>query len=331
MKFPRGNEIYNRTPSQLVNLKELVAWFRMEKFNGILIGESSGIFTEILIWDGIIPKAFTYRDDEIIAEDNASIEIFVNDFMARLSLISLFSLDKRIIDAVLIQYFSQPKIFQEEVYLFVPEKLIEESYKEGMLSHIFINLSKDKIHFLFGSGNFFGYYSEIDGILKTDLSILNDIFKNGEGLLSFYQISEEEFSNLSIPSLKFSFVEDEITKWVEKLLSYVNFVIDYYNTHGINVVNMEKFLLDLNLLKNSLVCIDNKFVLKKEITGSYEEVEKEVSYLLSNINRYLSDLWGKKLIYQKYFQAYRKFLEDNKKDPTIIELLDKLNPENIDF
>lgn len=65
MIFLRGKEIYNITPSFLINLKELIAWFRTEKFNGVLIREVSGIITEILTFEGYIPKAFTHKNGEI--------------------------------------------------------------------------------------------------------------------------------------------------------------------------------------------------------------------------------------------------------------------------
>jgi hypothetical protein len=64
---------------------------------------------------------------------------------------------------------------------------------------------------------------------------------------------------------------------------------------------------------------------------SYEEVEKEVVELIVRINRKLADIWGEKFVRQKYIQAYKKFLEENQNDKVIIELLDRLNPENIEF
>ncbi|MFN3698968.1 MAG: hypothetical protein ACK4SU_02070 [Dictyoglomus sp.] len=330
-KFPRGNEVYKKTPAPLINLKELVAWFRIEKFSGVILGETGNILTEILIFDGIVPKAFTYKDSEILAEDDSSIEIFVNDFLARTSIISLFSLDREILRPVLIQYFSNPKIFNEELYLFIPDKLIEESKKEKTISQIFIDLSQDKIHFLFSNGRFLGYYSEKDGFIKENLDYLKDLFEKNEGFLSFYQVLEGEFEKLNIPSLKFSFIEDGITKLSEKLLEYVNFLLSYYNAHGMHIENMENLLEGLNLLNSSLVCLENKFVLKKEMVGSLEEVKEEIFSLLNRINKELSDLWGIKLVYQKYTEAYKKFIEDNKKDSTLIDILDKLSPEDMKF
>jgi len=330
MKFPIGKEIYIRTPSSLINIKELISWFRMEKFNGVLWGESSNFLTEILVYNGIVPKAYTLRETEILAEDNASIEIFVNDFIARSNLISLYSLEKEIVSSILISYFSTPKIFQEETYLFVPDKLVEESKKENTISHILIESPSDKIHFLFSRGKFLGYYQEKDGVLKEELSI-SEFFENSENLLSFYQVGVEEFEKLNIPSLRFSFVEEDITSWTRKLLEYVNYVVTYYTELGMYIKNMESLLRDLKILGKSLICSDNKFTIKNEIMESYEEVEKEVVELIARINRELVDIWGEKIVRQKYIQAYKKFLEENQNDRVIIELLDRLNPENIEF
>ncbi len=330
MKFPIGKEIYIRTPSSLINIEELISWFRMEKFNGVLWGESSNFLTEILVYNGIVPKAYTLRETEILAEDNASIEIFVNDFIARSNLISLYSLEKEIVSSILISYFFTPKIFQEETYLFVPNKLVEESKKENTISHILIESPSDKIHFLFSRGKFLGYYQEKDGVLKEELSI-TEFFENSKNLLSSYQVGVEEFEKLNIPSLRFSFIEEDITSWTKKLLEYVNYVVTYYTELGMYIKNMESLLRDLKILGKSLICSDNKFTIKNEIMESYEEVEKEVIELIARINRELGDIWGEKIVSQKYIQAYKKFLEENQKDKVIIELLDRLNLENIKF
>jgi hypothetical protein len=71
--------------------------------------------------------------------------------------------------------------------------------------------------------------------------------------------------------------------------------------------------------------------LVEENMESYEELEKEVVELIARINRRLADIWGEKIVRQKYIQAYKKFLEENQNDKVIIELLDRLNPENIEF
>uniref|UniRef100_A0A7C3RIS7 Uncharacterized protein n=1 Tax=Dictyoglomus thermophilum TaxID=14 RepID=A0A7C3RIS7_DICTH len=330
MKFPIGKEIYIKTPAFLINIKELISWFRLEKFNGVLWGESSNFITEILIYNGVVPKAYTIRETEILAEDNASIEIFVNDFIARSNLISLYSLEKEIVLSILISYFSTPKIFQEETYLFVADKLVEEAKKENTISHILIESPSDKIHFLFSKGKFLGCYQERDGILKDELSI-SEFFENKENLLSFYQVREEEFERLNIPSLKFSFIEEDITSWTKKLLEYVNYVINYYTEFGMYIKNMESLLKNLKILEKSLICSNNNFTVKNEIMESYDEVEKEVVELIARINRELAGIWGEKFVKQKYMQAYKKFLEGNQNDKVIIELLDRLNPENIEF
>ncbi|WP_273333195.1 hypothetical protein [Dictyoglomus turgidum] len=331
MKFPLGQEIYKRTPVYLINLKELISWFRLERFNGVLVEEVSNVNTQVLVYDGIIPKAFTERNGEILAEDSNAIEIFVNDYLARNGFLSLFSYDKELIPPLLILYFSTPNIFREESYLFIPERLIEDSKKENSISHILIENSEDKVHFLFYDGKFKGYYSEKDGIIKEDISFLSELFNKSDSFISFYQISCGEFHKLNIPSLKFSFIEEEITKWVEKLLEYVNFIMRYYESHGMYIKNTNKILDGLNILGSSLVCLDRKFIIKKEIMGSYEEVEGEIVEVIRRINRELSDLWGEKFVHQKYIQGYKKFIEEYKNDKKIIELLDEINLENIEF
>lgn len=331
MKFPLGQEIYKKTPAPLVNLKELISWFRLEKFNGLLMGETSNIITEILVYEGKIPKAFTERNGEVLAEDCSAIEVFINDYLARVSSLSLFSYDKELITPILILYFSTPNILHEETYLFVPERLIDESRKENTLSHILIEDLEDKVHFLFYNGIFKGYYSEKDGVIREDLNFLFELFNKGNTFVSFYQTSIEDFERLDVSSLKFSFIEDEINKWVERLLEYVNFIIGYYDEHGMHVENLNRVLEGLNILFNSLICLDNKFIIKREIIGSYDEIENEIVELIKRINRELSDLWGKKFVYQKYIQGYKSFMEKYKNDKVIMELLDRIHPENIEF
>lgn len=166
MKFPLGQEIYKRTPAHLINLKELISWFRLEKFNGVLVEEMSNVNTQVLVYDGIIPKAFTERNGEVLAEDGNAIEIFVNDYLARNGLLSLFSYDKELIPPLLILYFSTPNIFREESYLFIPERLIDESKKENSISHILIENSEDKVHFLFMMENLKGIIRKRTELLK---------------------------------------------------------------------------------------------------------------------------------------------------------------------
>lgn len=94
---------------------------------------------------------------------------------------------------------------------------------------------------------------------------------------------------------------------------------------------MERLLERLDLSKNSLTYIDNKFIMKKEIIGNLEEIERSFITLIKNLNKELSNLWGEKFIFQKYSQAYKKFVEEHKNDLFILDLIEKLSPENIEF
>ncbi|MGB9768655.1 MAG: hypothetical protein ACPL08_07085 [Dictyoglomus turgidum] len=162
MKFPKGKPIYEDTPSGLINLKELVAWIRMEKFDGVLEGKISDIRTQILITEGEPRKAFTYKDSELLLQDDEAIDSFVTDAMMRVSYISLYNLEERIIKSILLKLFSNP-VLNGDLKIFDPSGIIDKCLEKSNISHLNLILDVNNFHFLFYNGKYLGYYNEKDG------------------------------------------------------------------------------------------------------------------------------------------------------------------------
>ncbi|PMQ01917.1 MAG: hypothetical protein CBR30_02690 [Dictyoglomus sp. NZ13-RE01] len=333
MKFPKGETIYKETPSELLNLKELIAWIRSKKFYGILRGIVSEYETEILITNGKLRKAFTYHQGELILSDEDAINMFVTDALARNSKISLCSLDSKITKVLLVSLFTSPKIHDKEISLFVPSKLLEDCIKKNTISQLSILFSKDKYHFLFEGGELLGYYEEGEGMLKLDpeYKVFNELLNRGEGFLRFYQITEEDFENLKLPSLKFGVIEEEMDKIYDVLLSYMNFLLDFYSQHGLSNGTIEGYIKNTNPFGESLVFYNKKFILKEihEI-GWNEFVEYFVSFI-KMLNVEIAKYWGKKVTVQKYQQVYKTFFEKYKNEPEILKILEDLSPEKLEF
>lgn len=335
MKFPKGKPIYEDTPSGLINLKELVAWIRMEKFSGVLEGKVSDIKTQILITEGEPRKAFTYKDNTLLLEDDEAIDSFVTDAMMRVSYISLYVLEEEIIKSLLLKLFLNP-ILKGDLKIFDPSGIIDKCLEKETISHLNLELENNILHFLFYNGKYLGYYNEKDGDFLEDedkIGLIQNL-NSKLGYLNFYNLSLNEFYNIKLTSLKFGEIEKNVDFLLENLVDFMNQLVAQYISIGIYSDKVRKiiektFSTQNGLLKDSLIFVDDQFLIKQKVISSWYDLLNIFSNFIKDLNRELIKLWGRKLLEEKYETIYKEFYEKIKNHPELSSLFSYLNPENI--
>jgi hypothetical protein len=336
MKFPKGKPIYEDTPSALINVKELVAWIHMEKFNGVLEGKVGDITTQILITDGDPRKAFTFTDDTILVQDDEAIETFVTDAMMRVSSISLYVLEDEIIKSLLIRLFINP-VLSGDAKIFDSMGMIEKLMERGQIGHIFLDFNTEKLHFLFYDGRYLGYYSEKDGKMRQDEDKINLInYLNSKlGFLMLHIVSLKDFEDLKLPSLRFGEIERNTEFIAEILTSFLNYMVKTYTGVGIYSEKIRKIIEKIynehsGIVKDFITMNNGEFLLNGNPNMSWYELVSDFAILIKNINLEISKLWGKKMSDQKYIDVYKDFYERIKSSPEMSQLFSYLNPENLE-
>lgn len=335
MKFPKGKPIYEDTPSGLINLKELVAWIRMEKFSGVLEGKVSDIKTQILITEGEPRKAFTYKDGELLLQDEEAIDSFVTDAMMRVSFISLYNLEEEIMKSILLKLFSNP-ILNGELKIFDPTGIIDKCLEKSNVSHLDLILGVNNFHFLFYDGKYLGYYNERDGEFVEDqekIGLIQDL-NSKLGYLYFYNMSIKEFEGFKFPSLKFGEIEKNIDFLIETLIDFLNQLVTGYISTGIYPDKVKKilekvFLNQNGLMRDSIILAEDQFMIKQNVINSWYEAVNLFANFIKELNKELVRFWGKKLLTERYTEVYKNYYEKIKDHPELSTLFSYLSPENI--
>lgn len=335
MRFPKGKPIYEDTPSGLINLKELVAWIRMEKFNGILEGKVSDIKTQILITEGEPRKAFTYKNNTLILKDEEAIDSFITDAMMRVAYISLYVLEDKLIKSLLLKLFLNPTL-NGDLKIFDPSGIIDKCLERENISHLNLEVASNNYHFLFYDGKYLGYYNEIDGNFIEDedkIGLIQNL-NTKLGHLYLYTMSLKEFYTVKLNSLKFGEIEKNADFLLENLVDFLNHLINQYIGIGIYSDKIRKiiertFSNQNRLLRDTLILTEDQFLIKKSVIGGWHDIINVFGNFVKDLNKEIGKLWGKRLLKEKYGEVYREFYEKIKNHPELSSLLFYLNPENI--
>ncbi len=329
MRYPLGEVIHERVPSQFLKFEELIHWMQENQFNGILVGESPVQRTEILITGGKLRHAVNASKGAILFNEEA-LEVLFADAEEGNLLLSLFKLAPEVCKPLLLPLVVEPRIDKVETKLVVLSYLLDSCKRTDLMSHVVFETNGSEGHMLFLDGKLIGAYTDHQNLIDPESRDFYALYNTRSGKLSLYQATNDEFYALNLPSLDFAPRNAEFNRLSRLLISFLDFTRTAYGNNGLppeQTMGLFKRIAD-SMPSSPIVVVDSEFRVIPDLRYTNKLIQG-LAELLKKVTSELKEMWGPRVASSRYRRIYDSFLKEIKSDASSVEIIESLSPERI--